>query len=94
MTAVAVSRKDTEIACLKAEVEKLRDQIEFLRTMKCGQCGRLMPPDGDCYGCEVDRLKAEIETLKSLWQVPPCGEPASTMPVPKGESEMNKDANV
>lgn len=26
----------------------------------CGHCGRDLPPGGDCYGCDADRLRGEL----------------------------------
>ena len=40
------------------------DYIEYLRNAECGKCGRSLPPDGDCYGCESDRLTAELAEAK------------------------------
>ena len=31
----------------------------------CGTCGRFTPPDGDCYGCEADRLTARLAALEA-----------------------------
>jgi hypothetical protein len=28
---------------------------------ECGTCGRTTLPDGDCYGCEADRMLVEVE---------------------------------
>lgn len=39
-----------------------RDELlEDLRHSECGKCGRPLTMCGDCYGCECDRLRAELE---------------------------------
>ena len=34
----------------------------------CGNCGRECIPDGDCYGCEVDRLRPVYDAAVE-WRV-------------------------
>jgi hypothetical protein len=34
--------------------------------MKCGTCGRETLPDGDCYGCECDRLRATSRRVAQI----------------------------
>jgi hypothetical protein len=31
---------------------------------KCPVCDRLLPPDGDCYGCAADKAWEEIAALR------------------------------
>jgi hypothetical protein len=31
---------------------------------KCPVCDRLLPPDGDCYGCAADKAWVEITALR------------------------------
>jgi hypothetical protein len=31
---------------------------------ECPLCDRLLPPDGDCYGCAADKAWEEITTLR------------------------------
>lgn len=47
-----------------AELARLRAQNEALRESVCGTCGRSLAPDGDCYGCESDRLTARVAELE------------------------------
>lgn len=35
-------------------------------TITCGTCVRDCLPDGDCYGCEVDRLREELDALEPV----------------------------
>jgi hypothetical protein len=34
--------------------------------MKCGTCGRETLPDGDCYGCECDRLRVTSRRVAQI----------------------------
>ena len=54
-----------EIGDRQAEIERLKNQNEFLKNAECGECKRSLAPDGDCYGCQADKLQAEIERLKT-----------------------------
>ena len=49
-------------------VEQKRDEWkrkhEAVVNAECPQCGRSLSPDGDCYGCTVDRLQVEIAALR------------------------------
>lgn len=45
---------------------KLREENERLRQAECGRCGRSLPPDGDCYGCESDRLLAVLKSARNV----------------------------
>jgi len=46
---------------LQLELQKAQD----LRNAECGNCGRALPPDGDCFGCSYDLA---IEKIKGLQQ--------------------------
>lgn len=35
-------------------------QRQRVLSATCGTCGRALLPDGDCYGCEVDRLHGKL----------------------------------
>jgi hypothetical protein len=41
----------------------LKDAEGASRECKCGKCGRPCLPDGDCYGCECDRLGLDNQRL-------------------------------
>ena len=44
-----------------------RDElIEDMKQAECGKCGRSLAPDGDCFGCEADRLTADNAALREL----------------------------
>lgn len=43
-----------------AEAERLRAVI----AADCPVCGRALPGDGDCYGCQVDRLQAVVDAAR------------------------------
>jgi len=58
--------KQQEIASLKAERDRLTAQNKILREAACGKCSRALPPDGDCYGCEVDRMQAKCAEVQAL----------------------------
>ncbi len=47
------------IGGLLQRISELEVQLETIKNATCLTCGRSLAPDGDCYGCEVDRL-AEI----------------------------------
>ena len=32
----------------------------------CGECGRAMPPDGDCYGCAADRYGRALAQIVQI----------------------------
>lgn len=44
--------------------QKVEAKLELLRQAECLHCGRSLPPDGDCYGCEVDRMAAQVVALR------------------------------
>ena len=46
-----------------------RDElIEDMKQAECGKCGRSLAPDGDCFGCEADRLTAENAALLEVFR--------------------------
>ena len=49
------------LAKVMAEHTTLRAENEKLRQAECGTCGKSLPPDGDCYSCEADRFRAQLE---------------------------------
>jgi hypothetical protein len=53
------------LADLRARLSASESECERLRDAECPKCGRSLPPDGDCYGCEVDRLNARNAELES-----------------------------
>jgi len=46
------------------EIERLRAENERMRQAECAKCGRSLPPDGDCYGCQADRLQEELQLTR------------------------------
>lgn len=44
----------------------LLDRLETVRNAECGSCGRSLPPDGDCYGCIVDKMLAHAEDMARM----------------------------
>jgi hypothetical protein len=71
-----------DVAPLEARIEELVSKRKRLLNLVCGNCGRAMPPDGDCFGCSYDlsigiinglkqritEQAAEIERLKKAWE--------------------------
>jgi polyhydroxyalkanoate synthesis regulator phasin len=47
---------EQQIADLRQRIGELEAQLETIKNATCLTCGRSLAPDGDCYGCEVDRL--------------------------------------
>ena len=39
-------------------------QLEALARMACGECGRPIAPSGQCWACETDRLRSQIDTMR------------------------------
>ena len=52
----------------KTKINRLITENEMLRSLRCGKCGRQVTPDGDCYGCEMDRLAVENKQIRTLMQ--------------------------
>ena len=48
------------------QIVELEAKVSRLQEHTCGSCGRSLPPDGDCYGCEVDRLRAKLEAVREF----------------------------
>lgn len=46
--------------------EKAEAQTATVRNATCLTCGRALPPDGDCYGCESDRLTTKWIRLREV----------------------------
>ena len=57
------------VTMYEEEIDRLRAESERLRQAECGHCGRALPPDGDCHGCEVDRLRARVEDAEAKQKI-------------------------
>jgi hypothetical protein len=51
---------------LQARTKELENQIQLLRSATCGRCGRSLPPDGDCHGCEADLLHKQVTEMTHI----------------------------
>jgi len=49
---------------VRTALEAQHEQLERLRQAECPECGRSLPPDGDCYGCTYDRAQERILELE------------------------------
>ena len=51
--------------------QELQAQIDLLHNTVCPNCGRLLPADGDCYGCAYDReyqARKQAEADRDTWK--------------------------
>jgi hypothetical protein len=59
---------------MKHRVEMAEAQLVAVRDATCPTCGRSLPPDGDCYGCQVDRGDAENDRMLQWGRGPETAE--------------------
>lgn len=55
----------SEIDALTEERDQARSAADRIREALCLGCGRSLPPDGDCYGCEIDQARGESDRYRA-----------------------------